>query len=255
MSLSSSMGSCLCSGEIPPEIFQAFGTTEERSEMGRIDQQKVSCTITGRRHPQKTVHFGVARRHERMRPIGIDRLACEHMYFGAVRLIHFIVRQVWMKIQRGNVLKKPEFIQIAKGGERRNISGSRDNCRTEAPFVDDRNVQRFHQRTRELAEPLLPWNQIVAVMEIFHLALFEIVGKTDVVMRRNEKTCAFALQPSVYRFDLAGIHLEIAKQMIQSKNQQCVCVVEYPFIDRLVISRLVDTLKYGDGMTGQLPRD
>src|SRR5688572_33116072 len=137
MPSSSGTGSCLCSGEIPPEVFQTLGTTEERCEVGRIDQQKVSCTITGRRHPQKTVHFGVACRRERMGPIGIDRLFSEHVYFGAIGLSHFIVRQMWMKIQRGNVLEKPESIQIAKGCERGNISGSRDNCRTQSPFVDD----------------------------------------------------------------------------------------------------------------------
>ncbi len=92
-------------------------------------------------------------------------------------------------------------------------------------------------------------------MEIFHLTLLEIIGKTNVVMRGDEKTCAFALQPSVYRFDLAGFRLEVAKQMIQSKDQQRVGVIKYPFIDRLVISRLIDPLKYSNRMTCQFAGD
>src|SRR6185369_2251081 len=139
MSSSSSTGDSLCGGKIPPEIFQTFGPAEERCEVGRIDEQNVACTITSRRHPQKTVEFCVACRGKWMRAIGIDRLARKHMDLGTVWLEQLVVRQVWMEIQCGDILKKSEFIQIAKSREWRNVSCSWYNRRTQAPFVVHRN--------------------------------------------------------------------------------------------------------------------
>src|SRR5690242_1182772 len=107
------MRSSFCGGEIPPEILETFGTTEERREMSRIDEQHVASSITGRRHPPKTIHFGITCGREWMRPIRIHGLTCQHVYFCTVRH-DFVVRQVRMEIQGRDVFKKSEFIEIAE---------------------------------------------------------------------------------------------------------------------------------------------
>jgi len=49
------------------------------------------------------------------------------------------------------------------------------------------DVESLHQRTGVLPEALLARNECVAVVEVFHLALLEVVGKTDIVVRREQQ--------------------------------------------------------------------
>ena len=61
-----------------------------------------------------------------------------------------------------------------------------------------------HQRAGVLAEALLAWDEPVAVVFVFHLALGEVVGEADVVVRGEQQAGAFAAQPLADRLDLGG---------------------------------------------------
>ena len=83
-------------------------------KVGRVDHHNVARTIPGRRQPEQTVKFGVARSGEWVRSIRIDRLARQHLHGLAVVVGQFVVRQVWMKVECGNIVKQPKLVQIAK---------------------------------------------------------------------------------------------------------------------------------------------
>src|SRR5437764_7541818 len=111
MSSSSSISGCLCRGEISPKIFQTFGTTKESCKVSRVDQQNVACAVTLWFHPQQAVHLRITGRGKWMRSVRVDRLFGEYVYPFFAAINNFIMRQVRMKIQRGHVFQKPEFIQ------------------------------------------------------------------------------------------------------------------------------------------------
>ena len=54
------------------------------------------------------------------------------------------------------------------------------------------DIERLHQRAGVLSKALLARHKRVAVVEVFHLALLEIVGEPDIVMGRKQKAGAFA---------------------------------------------------------------
>ena len=47
------------------------------------------------------------------------------------------------------------------------------------------DVESRHQRTGILPQALLARHEWVAMVEVFHLALIEVVGETDIVVRRE----------------------------------------------------------------------
>src|SRR6478672_5227191 len=116
MSSSSSISGRPCRREIPPEIFQAFGTAKKGREMGRVDQQNVTRAFARWLHPQKAVHLGITCSGKWMRTISVYRLLCKYVYLFAT-LHNFVMRQMRMKIKRGHIFQKPEFVQIAERGK------------------------------------------------------------------------------------------------------------------------------------------
>jgi len=85
-------------------------------------------------------------------------------------------------------------------------------------------------------------------MAIFHLTLIVIFGKPDVVVRSDKQTRALAFKPFVYRIYLTRNYIETVEQVVKSEDEQRIAVVKDPFVDRLKVSSLIDTLKYGDRM-------
>ena len=65
-------------GEIPPKILQAFGATEERREIGRVDQDDVPRSLVIWRHPKETIELSFTTFGEGVWTIEINGLACEH---------------------------------------------------------------------------------------------------------------------------------------------------------------------------------
>ena len=68
------------------------------------------------RHPQESVEFFVPLHDERMRPVQVNGLACEELDRICVVAGQLVMRQVGMEIERGDVFKKLELVQVAEGG-------------------------------------------------------------------------------------------------------------------------------------------
>ena len=86
--------------------------------------------------------------------------------------------------------------------------------RTEPVLIVHCDVERLHQRAGVLAKALLTWYERVAVMEIFHLALLQIVGEADVVVRREQQAGAFAHEPLADSCNFLRCGFLLGKKMI-----------------------------------------
>ena len=117
-----------------------------------------------------------------------------------------------------------------------------------------RDLKRLHQRTGILSEALLARHECVAVMKIFHLPLLEVVGETDIMMRGEQKTCAFALEPLADGLDLFRRRFLLGKKVIKAKHQERVGVGQNPFVNWQLIARLVDALEHSNWMAGYFAR-
>ena len=103
-------------------------------------------------------------------------------------------------------------VEVAVLDERCELSGSLDDGRAQSVPIVDRHAQPLHQRPRVLAEPLLTRHQRVAVVRVFHGALFEIVRHADIVVRAENQARAFALEPLAHRFDFLRRRLLLGDQ-------------------------------------------
>ena len=100
--------------EIPPEVFQALRATEERGEMGHVQQHDVSSALLIWRHPEQTIELRIAGCGERMWTIEINRLAREQMYRFVVLGGDLVVRQVRMEIQRRDIVEQSQLVKSRK---------------------------------------------------------------------------------------------------------------------------------------------
>src|ERR1700730_5539429 len=104
-------------GEVSPEVLETHGAAEERGEIGRVDQNDISGSLLIRRHPKEDVELRVACRSEWMRTIEVDRLTRQQVYRLGVLGGQLIVRQVWMEIERRDVLEQPQAVEVSEGRE------------------------------------------------------------------------------------------------------------------------------------------
>ena len=100
-----------------------------------------------------------------------------------------------METERGDVLEESQLVEVAESRERRDLLRALDQRRTESPGVVHRYLERLHQRASVLPKALLARHEAIAVMEVFHLALLQVVGEADIVMRREQQAGAFTLEP------------------------------------------------------------
>src|SRR4249919_1191099 len=107
-----------------------------------------------------------------------------------------------MEIQRRDVVEESQLVNVPESRKWRDLLRAFDQRWTESVGIVHRNVQRLHQRAGILPKALLTRNERVAVMEVFHLALLQVAGEADIVMRRKQQAGAFALEPLAYRCDL-----------------------------------------------------
>jgi hypothetical protein len=108
-------------------------------------------------------------------------------------------------------------------------------------------------RAGVLAEALLAGNEFVAMMAILHLTLIQVSRKTDVVVRGQQQTRAFTLEPFADRGDLVRRRLLLRDEMVEAEHHQRVGVPENALVDRLLESSLVDALKHRDRMSVTSP--
>src|SRR5262249_35428639 len=114
-----------------------------------------------------------------MRSVEIDGLAREEAHVFRIPGRDLVMRQVEMEVERRDAIEEPELVQIPVGGQRGDFLGAFDQCWPKAVLVDDRYLERFHQRPRVLAESLLSRHQWIPMVPVFHLALLHVAGKTD----------------------------------------------------------------------------
>src|SRR6185437_37103 len=101
-----------------PEVLQTIGTTKQGGEVCGVNQKDLARPRFVRRHPKETVEFLVACGGERMWSIRIDRLPGEHIDFAAMLVGQCVMRQMRVEIERGNVVKEIELVEIPKSCQR-----------------------------------------------------------------------------------------------------------------------------------------
>ena len=79
-----------------------------------------------------------------MRTIEIDRLACQQMHRLTILLGDFVVRQMRMKIERGDVLKEAQFVDVAERRERCDLLCAFDLRWTETLKIMHRDAESLH---------------------------------------------------------------------------------------------------------------
>ena len=106
-----------------------------------------------------------------------------------------------------------------------------------------------------MPEALLARHERVAVVEIFHLPLLQVVGEADIVVRREQQAGAFALEPLADRGDFLRRGFLLGKKVVQAEHHQRVGVGQNPFVNRQLVAGLVDALEHGDRMAGGFAGD
>src|SRR5215469_2423184 len=137
---------------------------------------------------------------------------------------------------------------MRESGERRDIPRALDARRTQAPLVDNRDIERLEQGTRVLTEALLSRDQRIPMMLVFHLPLLQIIGESDIVVWADYEAGTFALEPFLERRDLLGRRFLPGNQVIEAENQQRVAIGEDSLVNRQTESGLVDALEHRDRM-------
>ena len=97
-----------------------------------------------------------------------------------------------------------------------------------------------------MSEALLARHERVAVMQVFHLPLLQVVGEADIVVRREQQAGAFALEPLADGRDFFRRGFLLGKKVVQPEHQERVGVGQNPFVNRQLVARLVDALEHGD---------
>src|ERR1700737_5548599 len=105
------------------------------------------------------------------------------------------------------------------------------------------DVESGHQRTGILPQALLAGHEWVAMVEVFHLALLEVVGETDIVVRREEQAGAFALEPLADGRDFLWRGFLPGREVVEAKHHERVAIGEDPFVNRQLETGLVNALE------------
>ena len=157
-----------------------------------------------------------------------------------------------MEIERGDVLEETETVDIPERCQWRNLLGACDQRWAEPILIVHGNVEGFHQRTRILPKALLARDKRVAVMEIFHLTLFKIGRKADIVVGGQNEASVFASKPVSNGLDFFWLRVLLGSKVIEPEDQQSVGVGQCPFINWQSVARLIDSLENRHGVAGDV---
>ena len=100
-----------------------------------------------------------------------------------------------MEIQCRNVFEKSQLFNVPESSKRRDLLRAFHLRWSESVGIVHRNIERLHQRASILPKALLARYEPVTVMDVFHLSLLNVAGEADIVMRREQQTGTFALEP------------------------------------------------------------
>ena len=109
-----------------------------------------------------------------------------------------------MEVEGGDSLQEAQRIQVLIYGEWRDLFCAFNSRGTKSILIDNRHRQPLHQRTSVLPKPLLAWDESIAMVRVLELPLLHVLSETYIMMRANEKTCSFTLEPLAYRRDLSS---------------------------------------------------
>ena len=151
---------------------QAVGAAEQRGEVRGVDQDDVA----GARAPVGGIQISALNSVLPAAVKGCGRFGSTRWRPRTRRSVafgrgQFVVRQVRVEVEGGDVVEQPRAVEIAEGGQRRDLVGAVDDGRAQPPGVVHRHVERLHQGAGVLAEALLAGHEPVAVVLVFHLAL------------------------------------------------------------------------------------
>src|SRR3954465_9662136 len=128
------------------------------------------------------------------------------------------MRQGLGGVERCHPCQPSARVEIPHRGQRRNLIGSPDHCGTETKTVLDGNTKPRHQRPRVPTETLLPRNQGIAMVGIFHLALLHVGGSAHVMGRPNDPACPFAREKLPNRLDFLPGSFLLGDHMVEAKH-------------------------------------
>ena len=117
--------------------------------------------------------------------------------------------------------------------------------RAQSELIYNWYVESLHNRTRVLSKALLAWDEFVAMVSVFHLALLHVGGESYIMMGSEQQTCPLAVQPLSNCRYFVRSSLLLGNQMVQEPNtiSPYLCRPKTrPSIGKL-ISCLVNSLK------------
>ena len=143
-------------------------------------------------------------------------------------------------------------VEVADGGQWRDFLGALDDGGSQPPDVVNGHVECLHQRPGVPVKRCWrgtsrsPW----CSYSIWRWA--RVVGEADVVVRRQKQAGALAFEPLGDRGDLFGGGFFFAQQMVETEHHERVGVGQHPFVDRELVTGLVDALEHRDRVAGGL---
>src|SRR5437660_713396 len=89
-------------------------------------------------------------------------------------------------------------------------------------------------------------------MQVLLLTLLQVIGKADIMVRRQQQAGAVAFQPLANGGNFFGRDRFAGLQVVKAENHERVGVCEYPLVNRLSESALVNALENRHRMAGYL---
>jgi hypothetical protein len=131
--------------EVVPQVLQTVRATEQGGEVGGVDERDVARPLTGGRHPDQRVELGVAFRGEGVGSVRVDALTRQDPQLVTFGRRQFVVRQVGVEVERGDVVEQSRRVEIGKAGDGRDLLGALDNGGSQTLNVVHGHIECLHQ--------------------------------------------------------------------------------------------------------------
>ena len=131
-----------------------------------------------------------------------------------------------MEIERCNASEPSTGIQVPHGRQRSDLICLWRPRWAQSPSILHWHAQPLHERARVQAEALLPGDQRIAVVRIFHLPLRRIARHSDIVVRPYHQTSSLPRQKFTNRFNFCWDRLLLCDHVIQTKNHHRIGVAK-----------------------------
>src|SRR5688572_1115662 len=164
-------GRLLHRSKVAPESLQALSSTEQRGEVGRIDEHDLTTAAPAGRHPEKRIDFAVSSGRPRVRPVSINRLSGEYVNHSRALVGHSVLREMHVKAEIRDAAQEARLVEVLGLAERHGVTRALDDRGAKSVLVVHRHLERLHQSSGIRPESLLSRHEPVAVVQILDLAL------------------------------------------------------------------------------------